>query len=71
MTLADAVMEALKQGEGNPRQITERLVDRVRKVLNGLADGETIVRKGYEGQGNEKVYSLRHRIIGKIDRRGR
>lgn len=58
MTLEEVVLKALERGEGNPRQITERLVDRVRTTLNRLADDGKIKRYGHEGQGNEKTYRL-------------
>ncbi len=59
MTLDDAIMKALEDGPGNPRQIAERLAAYVRKALNGLADDGKIDRKGYPGRGNEKIYSLK------------
>lgn len=67
MTLNDALMKALEHGPGNPRQITERLVDDVRKALNGLAEDGKINRKGHQGRGNEKIYSLKP--LPKIERR--
>ncbi len=59
MTLEEALLKALEHGEGNPRQITERLEARVRDTLNRLADDGKIDRRGYDGRGNEKRYSLR------------
>jgi hypothetical protein len=67
VTLDDALMKALEQGPGNPREITERLVGNVRQVLNTLADDGKIDKKGYPGQGNEKIYSLKP--LPKIERR--
>ncbi len=69
MRLDDAIMKVLEQGPGNPRQVTERLVDYVRKALNALADDNRIGRAGYPGQGNEKIYSIRPPIQGELKRR--
>jgi hypothetical protein len=59
VTLKDALLKALEQGPGNPRQISERLVDRVREALNDMADDHKIDKRGHPGQGNEKIYSLK------------
>lgn len=69
MTLEDAVLQALEQGEGNPRQITERLEGRVRDTLNRLADEGKIAKRGYDGRGIEKRYSLSEPPIVHITRR--
>jgi hypothetical protein len=58
MTLEEVVLKALEGGEGNPKQITLRLVDRVRTMLNRLADDGKIERYGDEGRGIEKTYRL-------------
>jgi hypothetical protein len=65
--LEEVLLRVLEQGPGNPRQITERLVDRVRATLNRLADDDKIDRRGYKGQGNEKIFSLKPQP--KIERR--
>ncbi len=59
MTLDRVIMTVLAQGPGNPREIAERLTDYVRKALNDLADNGKINREGYQGRGNEKIYSLK------------
>jgi hypothetical protein len=59
MTLEEVLLKALELGPGNPREITERLVNRVRDTLNTMADREEISRVGYPGKGNEKRYSLK------------
>lgn len=56
MTFEDAVLKALDQGPGNPREITERLQSRVRETLNRLAADGKIERLGAEGRGVEKIY---------------
>lgn len=58
MSLEEILLDALRKGPGNPRQITERLVDRVRDALNRMAEIEKIYKSGVEGRGNEKIYSL-------------
>ncbi|MFZ2106131.1 MAG: hypothetical protein WAV18_12255 [Roseiarcus sp.] len=59
MTLEDALLRVLEHGEDNPREIAERLEGRVREALNRLADDGKINRRGYDGRGNEKRYSLK------------
>ena len=58
MTFEGAVLTALEWGEGNPREITERMQSRVRRALNRLADDGHIKRYGADGQGIEKIFSL-------------
>jgi len=42
MTLEEAVLKVLEQGEGNPTEIAMRLVPRVRALLNKLVAEDTI-----------------------------
>jgi hypothetical protein len=69
MTLDDAVLNALEQGSGNAKDITGRLVEQVRKALNGLAADRRIAKWGASGRGIEKTYSLNPAIQGKLERR--
>jgi hypothetical protein len=62
VTLEDILLKVLESGvEGNPKEITLRLVDRVRQTLNRLADDGKIKKYGEDGQGIEKRYGLHDR----------
>jgi hypothetical protein len=62
LTFEDAVLKALEKGPGNPREITERLQNRVRETLNRLADDEKIERSGADGRGVEKIFQVTPRF---------
>jgi hypothetical protein len=69
MKLDDAVLEELtRAGEGTVKQISERLSGRVYEAVQRLIkSNHVVVKHGYPGKGNEKVYSLPP--IGPIKRR--
>jgi hypothetical protein len=58
LKLDEAVIEELERGDGNAKQIAERLSKRVYAALERLVREERVVKRGWEGRGNEKWYSL-------------
>jgi hypothetical protein len=56
--LDEAILEELERGEGTVKDISERLSKRLQHALERLCDADRVVRSGYEGKGNLKVYSL-------------
>lgn len=58
MTLDDAVLKSLEQGSGNAKDVAGRLVEQVRKTLNGLAADRRIAKWGASGRGVEKPTAL-------------
>lgn len=58
MKLDDAVLEELERGEGTVKDISERLAARLQHALDRLVKTRKIVKDGFPGKGNEKIYSL-------------
>ncbi len=58
LKLDDAILEVLERGEGTVRDISKRLSKRIQHALDRLCDAGLVAKKGFEGKGNIKVYSL-------------
>ena len=58
MKLHEAILEELERGEGTVKQISARLSRRVYDALESLSRDQRVVKQGWPGKGNEKIYSL-------------
>ena len=61
MTFEDGVLKTLDLGEGNARQVTERLESQVRRTLNRPADDGKIQRYEPKVEETKKTYRLHPR----------
>jgi hypothetical protein len=55
---SDRLLEELERGDGTVKQISARLSRRVYDALERLARDQSVVKEGWPGKGNEKIYSL-------------
>lgn len=58
LRLDEAIMEELERGDGNAKQIGDRLSRRVYEGLERLVRDGRVEKSGWSGKGNEKRYSL-------------
>jgi hypothetical protein len=59
LKLDEAILEELERGgAGNSKQIGKRLSIRVYEALQRLVRDEKVVKSGWPGRGNEKMYGL-------------
>jgi hypothetical protein len=58
LKLYEAILEELERGDGTVKQISARLSRRVYDALERLARDQRVVKEGWPGMGNEKIYSL-------------
>ncbi len=59
LKLDEAIIEELERGgDGNAKQIRERLSRRVYDALERLVIDQKVVKTGWHGKGHEKMYSL-------------
>jgi hypothetical protein len=58
LKLDEAILEELERGVGTVKQISVRLSRRVYDALERLARDQRVVKEGWPGKGNEKIYSL-------------
>ena len=56
--LDDVVLDELGRGSGTVNEIAERISKRLYVALDRLVKAKKVIKSGFPGKGNEKVYSL-------------